>query len=601
MSTRFKVDLRGIIDLAANHMYSSPDVFVREVIQNAVDAITARRQIDPGHTGGVRLELTTGENQRGSICISDDGVGLTVPEVHEFLSTVGGSSKREDAEATAERAEQSGFLGRFGIGLLSCFMVSDEIVVVTRSARTPDAPAVEWRGKVDGSYAVRELAGRELRPGTSVFLTAKEGVEEYFELERLTELAQMYAEMLPVPIVVASGTVEKRINREQPPWAIDPADDAALSETCEHSLGFRPLDAFRIATSTGGVEGYVFIRPDRSHSWGGMHRLYANGMYVGGQLAGLVPQWATFVGCVLNARGLKLTASRESLHCDSVVEACGEEIAAAIRSRLGYLLRHDPVRFEVVMGVHDTEIRGLAIKDRAFFEIIIDLLEFDTTLGRIRFGEFRREHERLLLARTSEQYRRLATVAAAAGLRVFNGGYTYHEELLTRAVERYPELEIRSFDTTDQVEEWEAPENSAEYERLTAAAQGVLASRDAELVVKAFDPPEVPAFFALGLDAEAHRQLDRTKSIASGLWNEILDAMAPRPEQLSKTCLCLNSRNPLVRRIASAPDAALQRMAVEVLFVQALMSGQHPLLKRDLEMLNKGLEGLLARSMGGGV
>ncbi len=599
MSTRFKVDLRGIIDLAANHMYSSPDVFVREVIQNAVDAITARRNLDPSHEGRIRLELTLSEGQRGSICISDNGIGLTTPEVHDFLSTVGGSSKREDAEAVAERVgDAGGFLGRFGIGLLSCFMVADEIVVVTRSAREPNATAVEWRGRVDGNYTVRELPTSTISPGTSVYLTAKEGVEEYFELEQLIELARRYAEMLRAQITVSSGTSETIINRDTPPWALDPSADFALAETCEHLLGFRPIDAFRVTAPAGDVEGYIFIRPDRSRSYGGSHKLYSSGMFVGGHLGDLVPTWATFVGCVFNTKGLKLTASRESLHRDAALEACGEQIAGAIRARLAHLLRNDRLRFDVVMGVHDTEIRGLAVKDREFFDLIIDLLEFDTTLGRIRFGEFRREHHRLLLARTAEQYRRLNAVAAAAGLRVFNGGYTYHEELLTRAAELHPELEVRSFDSSDQVELWPAPDNAAHFERLIAAGQPVLESRDAELVVRTFNPPEVPAFFALGLDAEMHRQLDRTKSMASGLWNEILDAMAPRSTEPIRTRLCLNSNSPLIQRIASIPDPRLQRTAIEVLFVQALMNGQHPLMQQDMELLHSGLEKLLSRCTG---
>mgnify|MGYP000060355566 CR=1 FL=1 len=455
MSERFKVDLRGIIDLAANHLYTSPDVFVREVIQNAVDAITARRRIDPSHQGVVRLELTLGgEGSKSTLCIADDGIGLTVPEVHDFLSTVGGSSKREDAEKTAERVaeDQGGFLGRFGIGLLSCFMVSDEIVVVTRSAREPDAVAVEWRGRANGSYSVRELPGSPLRAGTSVYLEAKPDQEEYFDQQRLQDLARQYAEMLSTRVVVAVGAEEVTMNRACAPWEMQSTDEVALQDLCEYSLGFRPIDIFRISAPSGGVEGYAFVRPNRTNAWASVHKLYSNGMFVSEHVHGLVPRWATFVGVVLNTRALRLTASRESVHQGPELDACRDEIGAAIRARLVHLLRNDRNVFETVMGVHDTEIRGLAIKERDFFELIIDLLEFDTSLGTIRFGEFRREHERLLVTRTPEQYRRISAIAAAAGVRVFNGGYIYHEELLSRAAERHPELEIRSFDSSDLVE-----------------------------------------------------------------------------------------------------------------------------------------------------
>jgi len=588
VNERFKVDLRGIIDLAANHLYTSPDVFVREVIQNAVDAITARRRNDPTYQGSVRLELTEGKDDTPStLCVTDDGIGLTTTEVHEFLSSVGGSSKREEAERKIE--EEMGYLGRFGIGLLSCFMVADEIVVMTRSARAESAPAVEWRGRTDGSYAVREVPDSQMRPGTSVYLTAKEYVDEYFEREQLIELARQYAEMLPIKITVAIGGDEIGINRPQPAWEINSKDDIDLADICESTLGFRPIDTFRIESETGAVKGYAFIRPTRSEAWNGAHRLYAHGMFVSEHVHGLLPRWATFVGCILNTRGLKLTASREAIHYNDDLTKASEELGAAIRGRLAHLLRHDTNRFEAIMAVHDTEIRGLAVKDDDFFELIIDLLEFDTTLGRIRFGEFRREHDRLLVARTSEQFRRLSNVAAQSGYRVFNGGYTYHEELLCRAAERHPDLEVVSFDSADLAELWPEPNDPERYQTMADIGARANLGRNCEVVIRSFMPAEIPAYFALGLEAEFHEQLDRTKALASGLWNEILDVMAPRPKALTPTRLCLNTNNEMIQRLAAATDRELQRTAIEVLFVQALMSGQHPLQQDDLARLNAGM------------
>lgn len=614
MSERFKVDLRGIIDLAANHLYSSPDVFVREVIQNAVDAITARRRLEPDHRGSVRIELVPGlQPEAGgeaagasTISIVDNGVGLTLAEVQSFLSTVGGSSKREDAESTADRiaegdpsasADNSNYLGRFGIGLLSCFMVTDEIVVVSRSARSsqPAHPAVEWRGRADGTYSVRELEIGSGEPGTTVHLVAKPDLGEYFEFERLVELAKRFGQMLPVPITVVCGEATTVVNRDLPAWSIAADQTVTLADLCHETLGFRPIDIFPIAAPAGGVEGYGFIRPDRSTAWGAKSHLYASGMFVGESVSRLVPDWATFVGCVLNSTGLGLTASREAIHEDARLEAARDEIGKVIRGRLVHLMRSDRDRFDGVMAVHDTEIRGLAVKDAEFLSLIVDLLDFETTLGPIRFGEFRREHERLLLARTSEQYRRLETVAAAASLRIFNGGYTYHEELLVAGAARSPGLEVVTFDAADMVERWPEPDSPEKFSSLLAAGAEVLSDRGAELVVRRFEPSSVAAFFALGSDAEFHRQVDRTKSISSGLWVEILETLAPRPEHLSPTRLCLNASSPVVQRLAQLSDQSLQRTAVEVLYVQALMAGHHALTSSELSMLNQGMERLLSR------
>lgn len=595
MGDRFKVDLRGIIDLAANHLYSSPDVFVREVIQNAVDAITARRQLEPSFSGLVRLELTSDDSQPGTLCITDNGVGLTLAEVHSFLSTVGGSSKRADAVAVAEQlAEDSGgFLGRFGIGLLSCFMVTDEIVVVTRSAREVDATAVEWRGRADGTYSVRELSESKAPHGTSVYLKAKTDVEEYFERERLIELAKRYGEMLSTPIEVTIGADQVRINQACAPWNLTPDNEVALADFCQSVLGFRPIDVFAISAPAGGLCGYAFLRPDRGNSWSDVNRLYASGMFVSDSVHGLVPTWATFVGCVLDSTGLRLTASRESVQRDEALENSNAQIGAAIRARLAYLLRNDSARFEAIMAVHDTEIRGLAVKDAEFFDLIIDLLEFETSLGPIRLGEFRREHERILVARTPDQFRNMSKIAAAAGLRIFNGGFTYHEELLVRAVQKYPELELRSFDSSDLVDELCTPEDPEAFNQFETIWDATSDPRRCELVIRDFEPSAVPAFYALGLEAEFHRQLDRTKTMSSGLWQEVLEVMAPRPDNLSPTRLCLNAKCPMIRRLATISDATLRQTGLEVIYVQALMSGNHPLTGDELAMLNRGMERLL--------
>jgi molecular chaperone HtpG len=179
MEYRFQVNLGGIIDLLSNHTYSSPQVYIRELLQNGVDAILARKILQPAHQGEMRLELPTRKLDQGPMLIfTDDGIGLTEDEIHLFLATIGQTSKRD------ELLQRTDFLGHFGVGLLSCFMVSDEIIVITRSARA-DARTIEWRGRADGTYSLT-IIEREMEPGTEVRLHCKPGSEEYF----LPELRQ---------------------------------------------------------------------------------------------------------------------------------------------------------------------------------------------------------------------------------------------------------------------------------------------------------------------------------------------------------------------------------------------------------------------------
>src|SRR3954471_16313731 len=166
----FQVDLRGIVDLLSHHLYASPRVYVRELLQNAVDAITAA-----GDPGAGLVTITTGAD---FLRISDNGIGLTEAQVHELLATIGRSSKRD--ELGFARHE---FLGQFGIGLLSCFMVADEIRV---HPRREGAEPVLWTGYSDGRYAVGP--GEEREPGTTVTLVPRRGSEHLLTGTTVREL-----------------------------------------------------------------------------------------------------------------------------------------------------------------------------------------------------------------------------------------------------------------------------------------------------------------------------------------------------------------------------------------------------------------------------
>ena len=123
-SFHFQVNLGGMLDILSNHLYKSQDVFVRELLQNAVDAVTMRQERQPGWKDGyITITVVPGER----IEVADNGLGLTKEEIHRFLAVIGQSSKTQLVNGQIPQD----YIGRFGIGLLSCFMVSDSITVLT--------------------------------------------------------------------------------------------------------------------------------------------------------------------------------------------------------------------------------------------------------------------------------------------------------------------------------------------------------------------------------------------------------------------------------------------------------------------------------------
>jgi len=589
----FQVDLRGLVDLLSQHLYSSPRVYIRELLQNAVDATTARALADPSATAAIRIVIDD-----GGLSVSDSGVGLTEAEAHQFLATIGNSSKRDDL-AGARRE----FLGQFGIGLLACFTVADQVRVVTRSAREPDAETIEWVGGSDGSYGVRALDGAAARAesGTTVYLAPRRGAERWFAPELVAELAREYGALLPHEVTVESaahGVV--RVTEERPAWEQRHASEAerraALLAYGEQLLGFRPLDVIELAVPLVGVRGVGFVLPRAANpADGSRHRVYLKGMLLSEAAAGLLPEWAFFVRCVINSDGLRPTASRESLYEDETLAIVRENLGDRIREWLTRLAGEDPRRLAAFLSVHELGVKALARHDHELFAIMLDHLRFETTDGRVTLGEFARSHPAVYLASAVEEFRQVAPIASAQGIGVVNGGYTYDDELVSLLPQVLPDVTVAGLDAAviaaalDPV----APGDELSLARLLGIARGRLDPLDCDVIVRAFRPVTVPALFLDSRAARAERTRAEIEESSDGLWAEILGALkstAPRAQ------LVLNFRSPVVRRLAAVGDEALLGVAVESLYGQALLMTHRPLRPADAALLNRAFGELLDRA-----
>lgn len=589
MEHRFGIDLQGLIDLLSRHLYSGPEVYLRELLQNAVDAIAARRRLDPAHAGRIELEVLGADPP--TLLVADDGVGLTEEEVHGVLATIGQSSKRGPG---VERPTD--FLGRFGIGLLSGFLVSDELVFITRSARRPDAPALEWRGRSDGSYALRPLT-RSVGVGTRVYLRARPGREALLETARVEGLARRYGRLLEVPILLVGGPTPRLLNDDRPPWraaALDPATrreellDYGETLFSEHFFDAVPIEGPDLA-------GAAYVLPYRpSLATPPRHRVYLKGMLVGDRVENLVPEWAFFVRCVVDARALRPTASRERLYEDEALCAARRRIGVCLRRYLRDLARADAARWRRFLSLHALSIKAVALHDDELYGLFVDRLPFETSLGELTLPDARAHAGELLYARSVDAFRQVAAVAAAQGRCVINAGYTYDEDLLRRYAELRPGARVRPLDPDELAEGFDLP-SPAERERLApflARAEEALAPFDCAPRLRRFRPDALPALYTADEDAVLRRSLDRARGETTESWSGVLGDLRSGIDA-APARLFLNLRNPLVRRMSAHTDPSLQRRCVELLYVHSLLAGSRPLGPRELSLFSDGLLGVI--------
>jgi molecular chaperone HtpG len=582
MSHTFRVDLRGIIDLLSHHLYSSPRVYVRELLQNAVDAITARRETDPSCPAEVTI--TCGPELR----ITDTGVGLTEAEVHELLSTLGRTSKRDDLGFARE-----GFLGQFGVGMLSCFLVATSVTVITRSAR--GGSAVRWEADSSGNYSV-SVMDDDVPVGTTVVLAASRGNEHWLETDTVRPLVSDYGDLLPA-VVTVDGEV---VTRGERPWDDEEAD---LSAYCEQVFGFTPFEAIPIEVEAAGLTGVAFVLPSGVHPGTRQtHRVYLKRMLVGDNVEGLLPDWAYFVRCVVDASAIRPTASRESLYQDEMLLAVREELGEQIRDWLIRLDAIEPRRAGELLAAHHLGIKSLARSDDEMLRLVERWLPFETTDGAIPLRQFRRKHGAILYIPDVDEFHQLAPVAAAQGLGLVNAGYAYDMELLNRLSALDGPAVARRVAPSELLAALADPEPDIETALRLRLSEGAAAldRHDCDAVIRDFDPVSLPAL--LISNAEQQRKLDTEQTAeetTDPLWAELLGQLtagtgSARPEQL-----VLNCRNPLVQRLARLNDPALVELTLESLYVHAVLQARRAMRPKDTAALNRSFLDLLDRAVGG--
>ena len=596
----FQVDLRGIVDLLSHHLYSSPQVYIRELLQNAVDAVALRDGLDS--RPAVRL-IGADVAPDGRMHCLDSGIGLDTDDVATFLATIGGSSKRDLSQT------RSDLLGQFGIGLLSTFLVTDEIEVVTRKG---NQPLVRWRAHSDGSYTTDtvNLDPDDPRadwlasgPGTCVALTPRHGSEHWLLAASVTDLGRRYGRFLPehVESQTPHGTVS--IAPLTPPWLIENPQDRrqAVLNLAADELGTAPFATLPVSVPAAGLSGVALIlgQPNPAARPPGS-RVYLKGMLLGADMPGLLPPWAFFVRLVVNTSSLRPTASRESLYEDQDLEHTRQELGDQIRRWLVRMAASERDRMQDFLRLHSVAVKAMALTDPQMLQIVLPLLRFEANSGETTLPELARSTDVIYVTRTLDDFRQVAQVGAAQGMAIINGGYVYERDLVLQApsvLDGVRVVEI-SPDDLDQHIRGVTAARLTEVGAALAQLRGVLDRLDVDLELRGFAPASLPAVYLHSPTAQERRQRRQVAADADDTWSAILHALddggSDRPR------LLLNDDNPTVQRLLALDDPGLATIAVESLYTRALLTGHHPMRPADVAALDRSFSALLDRAIDGG-
>ena len=576
----FQVNLGGMLDVLSNHLYKSPDVFLRELLQNGVDAITMRQKKQANFKAG-KITITIEPYER--MIFHDNGAGLTKEEIHRFLAVIGQSSKTEYMNGKIPED----YIGRFGIGLLSCFMVSDSIVVHTKSIN--EEQAYVWTGYPDGIYHLEAL--EEEIQGTSVILTAKEGMEDYFTEEKVKELVRYYGLALPIPIYMKGES--ERLNHL-------PANFSTVSRQQLLNFGYWLFEEHfleAIPIQTPHLSGVAFIVPyTTNHTEKSNHRIYLKHMLLTEKGDTLLPKWAFFLRCFLNTNNLRPTASREDFYED--LAETRREFEAAIRAHLEKMASNNKEGLKKIVNTHMLAIKSMAVWDDDLFRLFIDYLPFVTSDGQ-RTGAQLKKAKNAVWISSVTKFQQLKPIFMAQGQLLICTGYTYDTELISKLSELYQVFITPLYDDNlELVLENPSLDEAREIKYFAELASSVLRRFGCQVKLRYFQPKDLPVLYSMNQDVQFLRQVQTAKESAKGVFSSALSFLLENAEENtmedSLSTMYCNLNNPLIRKLLSTThNPKLLQSMVEVLYVQALLAGGYSLQGGELKTMNVALLELL--------
>lgn len=383
----FKVDIAGVIEIMGTSLYSHPNTPVRELLQNAHDAIMRRRARDLSYHG--RIDVLQDAAAR-TLTFIDDGIGLSTNEAEDYLGTLGigitglikkGATDAFDISMHSNKRDGSNLIGQFGIGLFSAFMLADKIVV--ESLRFEGEEAVRWEAGA-GTDIELSISDRTA-VGTSVTLFLKPNYAVFADDAELLESGvKQYADFLPIPIHLNHASA--RSNLIQASWLEPTPDSDAVEEQIASYFGETPLDVIPIAVEAPvAIKGALYVSPQRTPGFADDATIAVSvrRMVISRHIRELVPVWAPFLRGVLELPNCSPTSNREDLVRDAIFDSVCDTISDEIYVHFDELTRNQPHRWQSILHWHRYTFAGMAIHDEKLRVLLQSTYKFITSHGEL--------------------------------------------------------------------------------------------------------------------------------------------------------------------------------------------------------------------------
>ena len=598
----FKAEVSQVLDLVIRSLYSNKEIFLRELVSNASDAIEKLRfesltdeSLLEGD-GELRVRVSV-DKDAGTLTISDNGIGMSREEVGDTIGSIASSGTRKFLEAmTGDTATDSQLIGQFGVGFYSAFIVADKVTLVTRRAGLPPDQGVRWESTGGGDYTIETVEKAER--GTDVILHLKDDEKEFLEPWRLRSIITKFSDHIAVPIEMLGEPSGEDEEKKEPEWEQINKGTALWQRNRNEISDEEYKDFYKtishdfeepLAWVHNRVEGkneytsllYIPKNPpfdlwDRDQKHG--VKLYVRRVFIMDEADKLMPMYLRFVKGVVDADDLPLNVSREILQHNRKIDAIRTGNVKRILGLLEKMAKDEPEKYADFWKAFGKVMKEGPAEDFANKEKIAGLLRFATTQSDDESVSLDTYIERMMEGQEKIYYITADTLAAAKnsphleifkkkGIEVLLLTDRVDEWLMSHLTEYKEkafqnvakgELDLSAIKTEDSDSEEENKAEAMLDEKLVERLKKVLgdAVKDIRSSERLTDSPAC-------LVVEEHDMSSNLARVLSQLGQD-----APKPVRIME----LNAEHPLIQRLEGETDEARFADLAKVLFDQAMLA-----------------------------
>lgn len=366
------VHSENIFPIIKKFLYSDHEVFLRELVANAVDATQKLKQLAAlgeyeGSVDQLQVRITTNEKLK-TLTISDQGLGMTAEEIKQYINQVAFSGATAFVEQYKDKGQQQQLIGFFGLGFYAAFMVADKVAIITKSYQK-DAEPAHWT--CDGSTNFELIKAVKKEVGTDVVLHLSKGSEEFLQKGRIKEILQKYCKFLPVEIEF-DGQV---INNTHPIWTKTPNElkDEDYLAFYKERYPFAPDPLFWIHLNIDypfNLTGVLYFPKITNNLEQHQNKiqLYAKQVFITDEVKDIVPRFLMLLHGVIDSPDIPLNVSRSYLQTDSNVRKINSYITKKVADKLEELFKQDRKAYEEQWSSIEVFVRYGMLTEDKFYE-----------------------------------------------------------------------------------------------------------------------------------------------------------------------------------------------------------------------------------------